>query len=91
MVIPGAMLVFLAHRWRLLRKELLDGTFSDERYHASPGTYMMGPVRQQVRWMSLARGGVSNPATVRDLRGKVRARLRGASPARPQAACGGCV
>jgi hypothetical protein len=54
LLVPVTLLIFLAHRWRLLRKELSDGTFSDERYQASPGTYMMGPVRQQVLWMGVA-------------------------------------
>ncbi len=51
LLIPATLVIFLGHRWRLLRKELLDGTFSEERYHADPGTYMMGPLRQLIVWM----------------------------------------
>jgi hypothetical protein len=54
LLIPATLVIFLGHRWRLLRKELLDGTFSEERYHADPGTYMMGPLRQLIVWMLIA-------------------------------------
>jgi hypothetical protein len=54
LAVPTTLLVFMAHRWRLLRKELLDGTFSDERYHVDPGAYLMGSWRQQLLWMGVA-------------------------------------
>jgi hypothetical protein len=54
LVVPATLLVFMAYRWRLLRRELLDGTFSDERYHADPGAYLFGPWRQWLLWMALA-------------------------------------
>jgi hypothetical protein len=50
-VLPATLVIFLAWRWSLLRKELSDGTFSLERYHAEPGTYLMGPFRQQLLWL----------------------------------------
>ena len=54
LAVPTTLLVFMAHRWRLLRKELLDGTFSDERYHADPQAYLMGSWRQLLLWMGVA-------------------------------------
>ena len=47
LVLPATLVLFLAHRWRLLRRELSDGTFSDERYRADPGNYVMGPSGQR--------------------------------------------
>jgi hypothetical protein len=54
LVLPATVLIFLGRRWHLLRKELEDGTFSDERYHANPGQYMMGPLRHQLLWLIAA-------------------------------------
>jgi predicted membrane channel-forming protein YqfA (hemolysin III family) len=51
LVLPATLVIFLARRWRLLRRELADGTFSDERYHANPGEYMMGPLRERILWL----------------------------------------
>jgi hypothetical protein len=50
-VLPATLVIFLGRRWRLLRKELSEGTFSLERYYAKPGTYLMGPFRQQLLWL----------------------------------------
>jgi len=54
LVIPVTAVIFLAYRWRVLRRELSDNAFSDEEFHANPGQYMMGPLRQQLLWMLLA-------------------------------------
>jgi hypothetical protein len=54
LLVPGTLLIFLAYRWRLLRKELLDGTFSEDRYASNPGAYMFGPIRQVALWMAVA-------------------------------------
>ena len=54
LIVPGTLLVFLAYRWRLLRRQLLDGSFSQDRYDADPGAYMFGPSRQIALWMAVA-------------------------------------
>ena len=54
LAVPGTLLIFLAYRWRSLRRELLDGTFSQDRYAADPGAYMFGPMRQVILWMAVA-------------------------------------
>jgi hypothetical protein len=43
---------YMAHRWRSIRREQTQGTFSAERYKADPIGYFRGPIREAVLWVA---------------------------------------
>ena len=51
LVIPSTISIVMARRWRLIRKELSAGTFSEERYRADSTSYILGPPRERRIWM----------------------------------------